>query len=106
MNRLKTITLQITEYPADNFYYTAIDTDGKRLSTRKLHRSCKGTTYIAAFVTKNKNHLYSYSIHTLWENFDRIGIHTIPPDKRCKPYAIAVVEEHKAAYVEWLKNKA
>lgn len=106
MAKLKIITLTVELPPNENPFYTAIDQDGKVLATRDACLSCLGTTYIAAVITKNRDHTYAYSMYSMFTNLRRITTKLVT-DERCVPYAIAIVEERKAAFRKWYKeNKA
>ncbi len=100
---LKMITLVKTYLPDRKKYeYMAIDDDGKALVVREETRTCKGTTFIAALVTKNANYLVAYSMKRLFSGFHRIN--TTVSSKKFKPYAIAVLAAHQDEYKEWLAN--
>lgn len=102
MGKLKVLTLTVKKLPKD-FLYSAIDSKGAVLATRVSCRSSLGTTYIAAFVTKNYNMKYAYSLVKLATSFGNIK-----PDELLKfqrPYGIAVVEEHKEAFKAWAKSQ-
>lgn len=100
MAKLKIITLVLTELPDGTWEYKAIDDDGRLISTRIECRSCLGTTYIAALITKNKNNCkFSYSIRSLFTGFHRISKKRTTESKR--PYAIAVLDDHKEAFERW-----
>jgi hypothetical protein len=101
--RLKVITLIKTYLPDKSKYeYKAIDDNGKVLVIREEIRTCKGTTFIAALITKNSNYLVAYSMKRMFSGFHRIN--TTVNNKSFKPYAIAVLAEHQEEYKEWLDN--
>lgn len=102
--KLKVITLVMTELPGPTFQYKAIDDNGKILATRTARRTATGKTFIAALVTKNRNYKWPHSMIRLFSKFERLN--TTSEDKRCRPYAIAVIEEQKAVYNEYIKELA
>jgi hypothetical protein len=103
---LKVITL-VTNIKAEGRFagtgqYQALDESGKVLCSRYAEKARGGKHYIAGLVTKNLNHTFPYTIQNLFASFAAIGNKS--PHKMRKPYAIAVTEEHKEAYNQWVKN--
>lgn len=98
MPKLKIITLTIEEPPEQKAIYRVYE-DGKLLSKRVAPKSCKGTTYIAALVTKNITGFRVYSIRALFCEFHRISKKKATKTKPA--YAIAVREDHKEAFEKW-----
>lgn len=106
MGKLKVLTLTVKKIPGDNYLYTVLDANGNILSTRMSCRSCLGTTFIAAYVTINYKGVHRYSIHKLATSFDNLQPKKqYKPQPHQRPYGIAVVEEHKAAFIAWAKDK-
>lgn len=101
MSKLPVIKLTMKELQRNKYgsryIYEAVDGNGKVLSSRvETGKACNGKTYIAGLVTKNRNHKWAYSILRLFTSIDRIV--TTSKDEHCRPYAIAILEEHKEAF--------
>jgi len=105
--KLKVITLEVKQTEPYKWQYTAIDDNGKRLHSRSATRARNGKLYQCALITKNRNHLYAYSMKMLFTSMERVVLSTpdSPAKKNCKPYALAIVPEVKHAYGEWIEIK-
>lgn len=101
MSKLKVLTMTVKEIPGSNFHYTVYNADGVTLATRVSCRSCLGTTFIAALVTKNHNYRPAYTIKYLATAFGNLK--TKSPIKSERPYGIAVVDEYREAFIAWAK---
>lgn len=104
VTKLKVITLVMNrklegEY-AGSKQFQALDDNGKALCSRYESKACSGKTYIAALVTINSGLKYRYSIQNMFTAFSIIGNKS--KHELRKPYAIAVLEEHKEAYQNWV----
>lgn len=101
--KLKVISLERKQIADFNYEYTAIDSDGKRLCRRREGKAANGGLFIAALIVKNKNHMYPYRMLNLFTAFDRIATRgRYRDDPKFRPYAIAILEEHKAGYEVWV----
>lgn len=96
--------MTVKEVPGQNFLYMVYDTDGKAIASRYSCRSCLGTTFIAALVTKNLKGNRAYSIKFLATNFKNLK--TKSGISHMRPYGIAVIDEHREAFKAWAAEKA
>lgn len=105
MAKLKVLTMTVKEIPGGNFLYTVYNTDGEAIANRISCRSCLGTTFIAALVTKNSNRCkWPYTIKNLATSFKNLK--TKSDVSYMRPYGIAVVEERKEEFKTWAAAKA
>lgn len=104
MAKLKVLTMTVEEIPGGNFLYTVYNLDGNAIAKRVSCRSCLGTTFIAALVTKNHNFKHAYSIKYLATAFRRLK--TKSGISYMRPYGIAVIDEYREAFKAWAAEKA
>lgn len=110
ISKLPIITLElIVKDNGDyyDYYYQAKNENKQKLTTRKTGLHASHRTYICGFVTMNHNQMQKYSIRHLFAEFDRMryeyGI-TKGGEYGFRPFAMAVMEEHKQAFQEWRAN--
>jgi hypothetical protein len=104
MAKLKVLTMTVLAIPEGKFLYKVYNTDGEVIASRVSCRSCLGTTFIAALVTKNLKGPRAYTIKYLATNFKNLK--TKSGVSYMRPYGIAVVEERKEEFKAWAANRA
>lgn len=103
MAKLKVLKMVVNPRPEGLFKYAVFDTNGSVIANRISPRAPTGDLFIVGLVTKNYNHKHAYSIKYLATSFGLLK--TKSPERNRRPYGIAVVDEHKEGFKEWVKLK-